>query len=81
MGEGAGARSRTVGRPAAGFAARGRGGWGRRLAVLGAAVAALRALFARDVGDLVHLWWASTTFGHCLFILPVVAWLVWGRRH
>ncbi|WP_373458584.1 hypothetical protein [Sphingomonas faeni] len=26
------------------------------------------------------MWWTSTTFGHCLFIGPVIAWLVWQRR-
>ncbi|WP_380779005.1 exosortase A [Sphingomonas sp. R86520] len=36
--------------------------------------------FHGDVADLVHIWWNSTTFGHCLFIGPVVAWLVWQRR-
>lgn len=70
----------TVALPAAAFAAPPRARWRRHLAVLGVAVATLLALFARDFGDLVHLWWTSTTFGHCLFILPVVAWLVWGRR-
>ena len=41
---------------------------------------ALLAIFRRDVADLTRLWWTSTTFGHCLFIGPVVAWLVHGRR-
>ena len=54
--------------------------WRLHLAALAAVVAALLVLFAPDVGDLVHIWWTSTTFGHCLFILPVVAWLVWTRR-
>ena len=27
-----------------------------------------------------RIWWTSTTFGHCLFIGPVIAWLVWQRR-
>ncbi|WP_346731896.1 archaeosortase/exosortase family protein, partial [Sphingomonas sp. GM_Shp_2] len=35
------------------------------------------ALFWRDVVQLVGLWWTNTTYGHCLFILPVVGWLVW----
>jgi exosortase A len=46
-----------------------------------AIVAALILLtFYSDVADLVHIWWNSTTFGHCLFIGPVIAWLVWQRR-
>lgn len=26
------------------------------------------------------IWWTSSTFGHCLFILPIVGWLIWQRR-
>ncbi|MFN3520451.1 MAG: archaeosortase/exosortase family protein, partial [Sphingomonas sp.] len=44
------------------------------------ASAAILLLFRRDVADLLTLWWTSTTYGHCLFILPVVGWLVWTRR-
>lgn len=54
--------------------------WRTHLAALAVGVAALLVVFAPDVSDLVHIWWTSTTFGHCLFILPVVAWLVWTRR-
>jgi exosortase A len=61
-------------------AAPGRSAWRRPVLLLAAAATAIVALFARDAGDLVHLWWTSTTFGHCLFIGPVVAWLVWQRR-
>ena len=56
------------------------GTWARHLVVLALSAAALLLLFAGDVRDIVHLWWTSTTFGHCLFIAPVVAWLVWNRR-
>lgn len=71
----------TLAWPAPGLRAEtGAGGWRRHLAVLAALVAALLALFARDVGDLATIWWTNTTFGHCLFIPPVVAWLVWNRR-
>ena len=38
------------------------------------------ALFLGDAADLARIWWTSTTFGHCLFIGPVIAWLVWQRR-
>lgn len=54
--------------------------WTQHLAALAAAWSAILALLRADVGDLLHLWWTSTTFGHCLFIAPVVAWLVWTRR-
>lgn len=56
------------------------GAWTRHLVVLTLASVALLLIFRGDVVDLVHLWWTSTTFGHCLFIPPVVAWLVWARR-
>lgn len=54
--------------------------WRRQTGILGATTLLLLALFARDASDLVRIWWTSTTFGHCLFIGPVVAWLVWQRR-
>ena len=57
-----------------------RAAWRRHLAVLAAVAAIIVATFWRDVTTLAHLWWTSTTFGHCLFIGPVLAWLVWARR-
>ena len=29
---------------------------------------------------MANQWWNSSTYGHCLFILPLVGWLVWQRR-
>jgi exosortase A len=53
----------------------------RRHGIALAVVAALILLtFRSDVADLAHILWTSTTFGHCLFIGPVIAWLVWQRR-
>ncbi len=54
--------------------------WRRHAAILAAVAAALVALFRADVSALATIWWTSTTFGHCLFITPVLAWLVWQRR-
>jgi exosortase A len=45
-----------------------------------AVVAAILLLLARDVAHLVRVWWNSATFGHCLLVVPVVAWLIWQRR-
>ena len=56
------------------------GPWARHLGAMAVAVAAILAIFRRDLSDIVHIWWTSTTYGHCLFILPVVGWLVWNRR-
>ena len=71
----------TLAIPAAAFRSPGSVVWRRHLAALVLAVAALLALFHRDVATLASLWWTSTTFGHCLFIGPVIAWLVWQRRN
>jgi len=54
--------------------------WRRHLIVLASVAAVIVATFWHDVTTLAHLWWTSTTFGHCLFIAPVLAWLVWARR-
>lgn len=54
--------------------------WGAHAAVLAATVAALLMLFARDAGDIVRIWWTSSTFGHCPLIVPIIVWLVWQRR-
>jgi exosortase A len=50
------------------------------LIALALAIVAILALFARDAGDMAGQWWNSSTYGHCLFILPLVGWLVWQRR-
>ncbi|MBX3595461.1 exosortase A [Sphingomonas sp.] len=73
----------TLALPGGAFAQAGRGIdalWRRHLAVLAGAWTALLVLFHRDVGDLVAIYWTNTTFGHCLFVAPVVGWLVWQRR-
>ncbi|MBW4329522.1 exosortase A [Stakelama sp. CBK3Z-3] len=56
------------------------GRWRRNALFLGGAIAALLILFHADVADLAGIYWNSTTFGHCLFIMPVFGWLVWQRR-
>lgn len=75
----------TIAFPAAGFdTSSGHGldaAWRRQTTMLGIVVLGLIALFGYDSADLVRLWWTSTTFGHCLFIGPVIGWLVWQRRH
>lgn len=49
------------------------------LAGLAGAWVAILLLFTGDFGDLVRIWWTSSTFNHCLFIPPIIAWLVWQR--
>lgn len=50
--------------------------WRRHMRALGVAGAAILLLFARDIRDLVVIWWTSSTFEHCLFVPFLVAWLV-----
>ncbi len=54
--------------------------WTQPLAALALALLGLLALFARDAGDMASLWWDASTYQHCLFVLPIVAWLIWQRR-
>jgi exosortase A len=54
--------------------------WRRDAALLAGSWALLLLLFRRDTVDLATIYWTNTTFGHCLFVAPVIAWLVWQRR-
>ncbi len=54
--------------------------WTRSLAALAATIAAILILFHGDAIDMADQWWNSSTYQHCLFILPIVGWLVWQRR-
>jgi exosortase A len=53
--------------------------WRYGLAWAGLA-AAILALFWRDTAHLAWTWWDNSTFGHCLLVPPIIAWLVWQRR-
>jgi exosortase A len=54
--------------------------WQRSLQYLGAAWAGLLLLFWRDLADMAAIWWNSSTFNHCLLILPILVWLVMQRK-
>ncbi len=54
--------------------------WRRHGLALALVAALILVTFRSDLADLARIWWTSTTFGHCLFIGPVIAWLVWQRR-
>jgi exosortase A len=47
---------------------------------LGAAWGGLLLLFWRDAADMAAIWWNSSTFNHCLLIVPILVWLVLQRR-
>jgi exosortase A len=53
--------------------------WRAHLIALGAVWAAMLALFHRDAADIATIWWADSTYTHCLLIGPIIAWLVWQR--
>ena len=54
-------------------------GWRRHGAALALAATAVLALFARDAAHMATIWWTSSTFNHCLLIVPMIGWLVWQR--
>jgi exosortase A len=54
--------------------------WRSHLTLLGGAIALILLLFWRDVLDMAAIWWTSSTFTHCMFILPIAGWLIWQRR-
>lgn len=50
--------------------------WQRHLAALALLSAAILALFWRDAADMAGIWWDSSTFTHCLLMVPMIGWLV-----
>ena len=54
-------------------------GWRAHLTGLGLVVFLILALFHRDAIGMVSIWWNASTFGHCLFIPILIAWLVQQR--
>ena len=54
--------------------------WPRHLAALALATVAILLLFRADLVRMVDVWWNATTYGHCLLVAPIIAWLVWQRR-
>ncbi|WP_022682763.1 EpsI domain-containing exosortase [Sphingobium bisphenolivorans] len=54
-------------------------GWREHLAALAIVGFVIVALFHRDVQAMVSIWWNASTYGHCLFIPLLIAWLVQQR--
>ncbi len=54
--------------------------WRTHLATLALAWLGLLLLFHRDVADMVLQWWNSSTYAHCLLLVPIIGWLVHQRR-
>ncbi|HZF44279.1 MAG TPA: exosortase A [Sphingomonadaceae bacterium] len=53
--------------------------WRRHLTALAIAAGAVLMLLAGDAAHMATIWWTSSTFNHCLLIVPIIAWLVWQR--
>ncbi len=54
-------------------------GWRGHLIALGLVAFVILALFAGDVADMATIWWTASTFGHCLFVAPLIGWMVQQR--
>lgn len=54
--------------------------WRAALTRLAITWSALLALFWRDAADMASIWWNSSTFNHCLLIIPILWWLVDQRK-
>ncbi len=50
--------------------------WQRHLCALALLSAAILAIFWRDAADMAGIWWHSSTFTHCLLMVPMIGWLV-----
>ncbi|MBO9694947.1 MAG: EpsI family protein [Sphingopyxis sp.] len=50
--------------------------WQRHLAALALLSGAIFAIFWREAADVAGIWWNSSTFTHCLLIVPMIGWLV-----
>jgi len=51
-------------------------GWRPHLIALGVTLTLILALFARDAAAMATIWWTSSTFNHCLVIIPIIIWLI-----
>jgi exosortase A len=54
--------------------------WKQPLAMFAAAWALILVVFIQDAMHLVSVWLNSSTFAHCIFLPPIIGWLVWLRR-
>ncbi|QNO26449.1 EpsI family protein [Sphingopyxis sp. OPL5] len=50
--------------------------WQSHLIALTGLSLAILALFHRDTADIAGIWWHSSTFTHCLLMVPMIGWLV-----
>jgi exosortase A len=55
-------------------------GWRGHLTTLAACVVLTIVIFFRDIADMANMWWNVSTYGHCIFILPIIGWMISQRR-
>lgn len=55
--------------------------WTLHLAALASLLLVLGALYWQAIAAAVTVWWVSPTFSHCFLIIPISAYLIWGKRH
>lgn len=53
--------------------------WRTHLGMLAVVALGILAFFRQDAIGMVSIWWNASTFGHCLFIPFLIAWLVQQR--
>jgi exosortase A len=58
----------------------GNGIWAQHVKLLALSWVVILGLFWRDARDMAMIWWDSSTFNHCLLILPILWWLVNQRK-
>jgi exosortase A len=57
-----------------------RSNWRSHLIALSIAIITIIALFFRDASAMAVIWWTSSTFNHCMAIIPIIGWLIWQRK-
>ncbi|MGE5178139.1 MAG: exosortase A [Bacteroidota bacterium] len=55
--------------------------WGSAAALFALGLAAMAAGYRSTLQSFVTVWRGSDTYTHCFFVIPIVAYLVWRRRH
>jgi exosortase A len=54
--------------------------WPRRSIWIGLSIGVLLVAFLSTYADMVQIWWTSSTFNHCLLVVPISGYLIWIKR-
>lgn len=55
--------------------------WRVTLTACAVTIAVLLLLYRDTVLSIVAIWWRSGTYAHGFLVVPISAWLIWGKRH